>query len=452
MTSDPPPDRDAFLRKLEHQQEQVTPVDDETLHFLKESGIAASQVDPCSLRALNELISPSKKNQKQHENLAAPEVFAEASSKGETRITQLKSLPQKKEKVDTESNTTKEVRGFASTVPSFGKRPISNDPESSATQVGNAEELSDSKMILRQLEIQNTMIIDMQRRIDHLTEVVHHMAIKSDEELSRGDRKLPPSLVTPLPPPHSQQQHNFPPNNRIHIEERAQVGANPPPLGFVAVGFKWLSELPSRFRDSRTSKLLSLFWSLHQRYVRLNFGLLMKVFLIVTIFSAKMMTRKKAQEGAFWSPGAKLYLVLSLVVTGFLIQSGYLNFFYRFFVKENYVDRIYRGEDIDANEVNWQDPPRRNNENQDNNIRNLIPRDNLFAGNVPRPNGFNIFTDILVLLGSFLLSLLPMWKPQRPEEQPREMNPVNPPEDIDVHAADEDDDEDNNNNNNGGQI
>lgn len=449
MTSAPTPDRDAFLRKLENQQEQVTPstrVDDTTLRFLKEAGIDASQVDPCSLKALDELVSPLEKIE---EKLVATEVVAKESSKGETRITKLNS--QKKQKayieLDTEPNTTKEVRDYVTTTPLFGNQPSHNDLDSSAPQAGQVEELSNSKMILRQLEMQNAMIADMQRRMDHLTELVHHMSLNGDGGTTEGDRNLPPPLVAPLPLPHRQQPGNFAQNNRINTEDRAQEEVNPPPLGFIAKIIKWISEIPSRFRDSRTFKLWCLFWALHQRHVRINFGLLMKIFLIVTIFSAKMMNRKKAQEGAFWSPGAKLYLVLSLVVTGFLIQSGYLKFFYRFFVRENYVDRIYRGEDIIADEVDWQDPPRRN-ENQDNQIRNLIPRENLFAGNVPRPNGFNIFTDVLVLFGSFLLSLLPMWKPQRPEEQPREMNPVDPPEDIDVHAAHEDHNEDENDNNN----
>lgn len=437
MVSASTPDRDAFLRKLEKQQRQVMPsirLGDETLRFLKETGVEASQVDPSSLEALNELVSPSEKKASKLENFGAPDVTAVVSSKGEIR--------QKKDKVCMEPDINNTLQASAPKTSSFGEYSNYNESESNVARVGQSVELSDSQMILKHLEMQNAMISDMQRRIDHLTDLVHNLSVRGEKGSYEGVRKNSIPVETHLPAPQNHQQVDFPPNNHLHIQQREHIEANPPRE------LSWFSDIPSRFRESRTFKLWCLFWSLHQRHVRLNFGLIIKVFLVVTIFSAKMMTRKKAQEGDFWSAGAKFYLVLGLVMTGFLIQSGYLNFFYRFFVKENYVDRIYRGEDINADEVNWQDPPQRN-ENHNRNLRNLIPRDNLFAGNVPRPNGFNILADILVLFGSFLLSLLPMWKPQRPEEEPREMNPVNPPEDIDIHAADEDGDNDNDGN--GGQ-
>jgi hypothetical protein len=148
-----------------------------------------------------------------------------------------------------------------------------------------------------------------------------------------------------------------------------------------------------------------------------------------------------------------------------------MNLFYRFFIKEDLVRRIYAGETIDVDQINLMgnangnanNPAARAAADANNNLRNLIPRNNFVNGNIPGApaarNGVTILTDIVILLGSFVLSILPMWKPEaqqqrqpaqqqppaalapgdHPQQQP---NAVAPPPDMDTHAADDSDDDD----------
>ena len=171
-----------------------------------------------------------------------------------------------------------------------------------------------------------------------------------------------------------------------------------------------------------------------------------------SVFSAKFMSRAE-KEGEISTGTKKLSLVMGMVFIGFMIQSGYITFLYRFFVEHKLFQRIYGGEIIDIDGLTWNhQTPQRNNQN--GNLRNMIPRHQAVRGNVHAPrNGLNILVDILVLIGSFLLSILPIWKPEgQPQERqarmaeiqahPRGgMNAVAPPPDLDQHAADEDDDD-----------
>jgi len=422
MSSGNAPNRDAFLRRLENKQQKVeapsVDINEDTLLFLEKAGINVSIIDSSSLKALDQIVPPSKASNKDPiiKSISTPEIIKEIITPQKGVVVKRNRSAPVKETININSKTTSEFGHSASQVSvDTLKKPASR---SKTSTLDKRDELSDSEKILERLEMQNALILDMQRRIENLTGIVQHMATHNNG--------IPPPFIPNniLPPLAYQEGLTLQQHNRVHIERNQRmVAPNPPPQGFLAAIYGRITKIPSRIRESKTCKLWRLFWSLHRRHVRLDGGLLFKVFMVITLFSAKMMSRKKASEDAFWSAKAKSYLVVILVVTGFLIQSGYFKFFYRFFIKESYIERVYRGEDINANDVTWDEPPnRRNNENRNNNLRNMLPRNNLLAGEIPRPNGFNIFTDILILLCSFVLSLLPVWKPAGPQDQQDEAN------------------------------
>jgi len=430
MASGNEPNHDVFPKRYENKQRKAEEtalclnINKETLLFLKKAGIETFTIDPSSLKALDQIVSPPKSASTtgsitKKGSMSNPEITKDISStppqeKG-VMIKRDRSVLIKDVNIDSKTTTNSHLASSKVKTDTFKKTDVSRKINL-AVPGKQEDEISDYKKILELLKIQNALMLDMQHRIDHLTGIVQHMATHNN-----GIPPLPFVLnkISPIPVyqgDSTQQQHN-----KSHITDPNMVArGDPHPQGLIAAFYGWITKVPGRLRESKTFKLWRLFWLLHRRYVRLDGGLFFKVFMVVALFSAKMMTRKKTPEGAFWSATAKSYLVISLVITGFLIQSGYIKFIYRFFIKENYIDRIYRGEDIVPNDVNWDEPPRRRNNNENrNNIQNVLPRNNFFMGLVPRPraNGFNIFTDIAILIGSFVLSLFPIWKPEgRPRQ------------------------------------
>lgn len=427
------PDREAFLRKLEGGQEQMRTPTDDTLRFLKENGLDSTPIDPASLEALEKMVTPMKKKIEEEED-RKPAAVSQLEKERTIKFV----LPVQ------EVQTHRELKSATSDITATG---VQSTTETNRTTAGS-EEISVENSILHQLEVQTSMIMEMQRRIDHLTNMVHHMA------------GMPPGAQLPqaamLPPQNSMRQPSegvLPPAAApVTQQPRAAVPEQPPlppPRTLFGSICDWSSNLLARVRISRTAEVWRVFWALHRRHVRLDGGLVFKVLIAVAVFSAKLMSRRN-KTGDFWSSSVKFNLVLFLVFVGFLIQSGYINFFHRFLIRDKIVERIYGGEDIDVDQLNW-DVAAVPRNNRNNNLRNLIPRNHMLAGNIPAPrNGINVLTDIVVLFGSFLLSILPMWKPAGPREREaqmaqehaqRQMNVVAPPPDLDQHAADDDEDE-----------
>jgi hypothetical protein len=470
------PDREAFLRKLEgdnpvttpaprapqqqQQQQQQQQPNDDTLRFLEEAGLDSMSIDPASLAALQSLVTPTCGKQSEEDDQKKPAAVRDIVLDYQTTL---------KEAPVLEVRTDRQLRYATSgiTIPDMQTQPASAPGTADAIGSDNAFMSSSSeKLILQQLQLQTQMIMDMQRRIDHLTNVVHHNnMVRGGAPPPQMQFLGPPTMMPPMMPPMTaphQQQQFVPPQHAA----RAAPHAPQAPLArtFFASICDYVANIPVRVRETRTAEVFRVFFLLHQRHIRLDGGLVLKVFMAVAIFSAKMMSRRN-RRGDFWSPTIKFYLVVGLILIGFLVQSGYMSLFYGFFVKENLVRRIYAGETIDVDQVNLMgnnaNPAARAANANANNLRNLIPRNNFVGGNIPAParNGFNILTDIVILFGSFVLSILPMWKPeaqqQRQEQhqppaaaalagdpQQQRPNPVAPPPDMNIHAATDSDEED----------
>jgi hypothetical protein len=107
-------------------------------------------------------------------------------------------------------------------------------------------------------------------------------------------------------------------------------------------------------------------------------GLLFKVLVILAILTARWSSSKRKKQmsttksaaldhsrtlAEFWD-AYRLYIMIILVVVGFFIQSGYLEFLYNFFIKENYPVRIWCGEDVDMEALQQPDPQQQQNRAQ----------------------------------------------------------------------------------------
>ena len=442
-------DREVFLRKLEGRHElRTTSTSEDTLRFLNEAGIEVTLLDPASLEALEEMTTPKKKM-----------VLTEDDNKPAAVSD---SIHKKTVGFELPVSDAQPNRAFASSTSDITMTGLQSTTETNSSVAGSTEK-SREDLILQQLEFQTQLILDLQNRIDYLANMVHHMSAS-----------VPPGATMSSPPPHQhhhsmhqpvspfvqqpmhqQPRADFMPPVMIQLPRAAPIPDGPPPRPHQSLFgslCEWILEIPARIRTSRTMEVWRVFLALHRRHVRLDGALMFKVVMMVAIFSAKFMSRSRKKTSGFWTATLKLNLVVVMVFVGFLIQSGYVNFFYRFFIQDKLVERIYAGENIDVDRIRWNDPAGPRN-NRNNNLRNLVPRNHMLVGNIPAPrNGINILMDVVVLLGSFLLSILPMWKPEgQPQERQARMaqaqaqaqpNAVAPPPDLDQHEASDDDDDD----------
>lgn len=430
------PECDASPRKLEGQAMRTSP--EETHRFLAEAGLDATLIDPASMKALEAMFSTGKKMVKEE---------ADAENLKPAFADDYRPL------MEVQTNRT-----FHHSESEITMAALKSTTETNLSAAGSTEKSRDD-LILQQLKIQTAMMMDMQSRIEYLANKVHELAASVP-----GDRTVQPQyqhpnhheMYHPMHPPAQQFRQPLSPDGTIPGLRAVPLPNGPPPppvrpprnlFGTLCDSF---ANLATYIRNSRTVQVMRAFTTLHRRHVRVDGGFIFKVVLMVAIFSAKIMSRPPT-PGAFWTATIKFNLVMGMVFVGFLIQSGYISFLYRFFITHKLFDRIYGGEDVDIDGLVWNNPATRGNNANGNNLRNMIPRNLMLGGNIPAPrNGINVLLDIAILLGSFLLSILPMWTPEgQPQERQARMaqaqaqpNAVAPPPDLDQHAAEDDDDDD----------
>ena len=395
--------RESFLRRIE-ERDALKPSERAT-RFLLDAGLDSTPIDSASLGMLEEILNMEDSNS--------------------LKKSAYPSIPQK--------NIIKETN-------------IS--PMDSTPNIPKQEALSREDLIIQQLKQQTEMILELQRRIDYLTTMVHHgtsgsppwapMAHPSSENLSR-------------PPVDMHRGIQVPNQVARTAEVTAAMPRQPPRRSYWNILCDYLKDLSSSIRNSRAQEFCRVFTLLFRRHVRLEGALFLKVILMVSLMAAKILSRPQ-KENALLSNSLKFNLIMMAVLVGFMVRSGYYSFCYYFFVKDRIFQRIYQGETIDVNQINWDMNHLNNGNNNGNNLRNVFPRNRMFLGGaIPAPrNGITILIDLAILIGSCILSLLPMWRAdgQLQERQERmmrregELRPVAPPNDVDQYAADDDDGDD----------
>ena len=417
--------------------ERSESLDEETLRMLREYGLDLSTpVDPSSLKALQELYTPKRSHGK---TVEMPE---------DSKQPALPNLAVEEAK-EQESNDPHDTSILSPRVPSEVLKPITlgrvtsdltttlrsdamMEEETDASTAGSTQVAStQQKMILDQLQLQTALLLDLQRRVDELSQIVH-------QQYRFG--LPPPNFQQPgFPPPYFQQ-----PRNVFQAEQRPPGGhvrrdgpppeAPPPPEMFIlsrlTQAYEAFMSIPSLLRSSRMAEIWRVFWELHRRDMgnRIDVNLLLKILFMLLVITAKLTASNKRKKKG--SKNVQFGVALVLIFVGFFLQSGYYRFFHNFFIKERYPQRIWNGEQIN---VAAQQPPRPAEQRphraavppQRGILRGGIAQGNAQAGAVGR-----VVTDILYLLGSFLLSILLMWKAEarQQEVEPEEENQRQPNE------------------------
>ena len=346
--------------------------------------------------------------------------------------------------------------------------------------------------VLDQLRVQTQLLIDMQRQLNALTAKVDRLEANNTLASNAGNEKIKISSTTRY---FTRSSSHFMKdnNNDSHSTKASETQptaeennqAEPPPQVPQQRG------IFGYFRQ-----VLRLFWEQSRTYVRpLDGPLLFKLFFMLLVVISRVAKDNKRQKNA--NQVYKLKMMTTLLIVGFLYHIRYLQYLYQFFWKENVPMRVWKGEedivipppsaddanqnDADNHENNENIDDHANNENRNGNNQihqiqqpaNPIPQPfgvgvqhlDLGGGQEQRRNGFlwggivprdendenaqnnPVFTfvqDVVYLLGSFILSLLPFWNPEalpqplqpllRPRNQPQEQNMPAPPsnDDIDI--------------------
>lgn len=398
---------------------------------LKEAGLDASPMDPASMEALKEFMleMPNENDpfaavveNRNHKNRKAPPLLRVEQSALQRRISDL-------------------TQGADTFAYNNGLRDHDSNASTAGSTGGGASPME--QKILDQLHQQTELIWQLHRRIETLTTTVENLATTGGDNISSAARETranatqaPPRVrrreaLLPRVVPGVARPVNGNPDQQVF----PPLPENPPARGGVPVlnrVYNSLAAIANAVRNSRMAKIAKVYVALRQREAP-NFDLLLifKVLVMVTIFMTRMSSQRKNTESFIWM--YRTYLIGSFIVVGFLLKTGYLKFMHAFIVKDNYPGRIWNGEEIDIDNLPPAGIVRRPVA-----ARNAGPleflRRTLLAGRIPRMDParrgavvLNAIQDLFCLVGSFFLSIFPMWAPEAPQPAQRRGPPAAPP-------------------------
>lgn len=434
-------------------------VNDQLQMLLQEAGLDSVPIDPTSLEALKSLVA--------NDNISGSNIPSTVRATDENRPPLSFSEPPLSE---VKPNPA-ELKRFTSelTVPSAGSFMSTGTADGSSVAVAGFVKMEGAtpaeNKILQLLADQTRLLVAMQRRIDDLTVTV--------SQLTRGDanvRATASAAGVGIPSSRAVQPQapaSWVPVNDTPQKPPAMPPAFPPaqrqqPVAAAAPNNNnnaGRGGLLMAIRHSPLVRVARLFWVLRRRHVQeLDGGLIFKILFMMAILTARVSSSSKKHGDAEWHN--KFAILVLLVVTGFLMQTGYLQYVYLFFVKENYPERIFNGEDV---EDIIRNPNGQNNPNQNNNNNNParpggppVPRGqmppnhqppqgdvagggwrNTFLGGIiPEADQGGVagaLKDVALLFGSFLMSIFPMWAPEGPPQRappPGAQQQVPPPDGL----------------------
>jgi hypothetical protein len=398
--------------------------------FLKEAGLESSPMDPASMEALKEFLlempnvnDPSTVNVDRNENRKPPPLSRVEQATLQRRVSDL--------------------------TQAFGSSSSLQDHDTAASTAGSTAAAASpiEQKILDQLHQQTELIWQLHRRVETLTATVEQLS--GNNSTSGEAREAAPTANTPRvrrrevagqrneravrPVPRAPAQDAY--DEDIHPDRQAvpQQPENPPARGgrggmlerihipVLSHVYNSLAAIPDAVRNSRAAKILRVYVALRQREApNFDAGLILKVLVMVTIFMSRMSNHRKNPDSFLLM--YRTYLLGVFIIAGFLIKTGYLKFMHAFIVKANYPGRIWDGEEIDIDNL----PPL-----VVARPRGPVPARNagplaflqrtLLGGRIPRMDParrgalvLNVIQDFVCLVGSFFLSIFPMWAPEAP--------------------------------------
>jgi hypothetical protein len=405
---------------------------------LKKAGLDASPMDPASMEALKEFFSEMPKendpftavdDDRNHENRKPPPLSLVEQTALQLRVST----------VTHGTDTYTHNNDF-------------QDHDSAASGAGASPT---EQKILNQLQQQTKLIWQLHQRIETLTTTVEKLAANGGEGAGAGAGSVGNKAgetresATPVIPRVRRREVVAPrvvrpDNDNVDIHPNGQ--ADPLPLEYPQVRgvsvlsriYQSLAAIPDTVRNSRMAKIAHVYMALRQREApNFDLGLIFKVLIMVTVFMARMSSSRKNTESFMWM--YRTYLLGSFIILGFLLKTGYLKFMHAFIVKENYPGRIWNGEEIDIDNL----PPlaiaaprpvvAAAAPNENGGPLAFLQR-TLLAGHIPRMDParrgavvLNAIQDLICLVGSFFLSIFPMWAPEAQQQVERQGPPAPPP-------------------------
>jgi hypothetical protein len=219
------------------------------------------------------------------------------------------------------------------------------------------------------------------------------------------------------PPDHADIELHPPDNHRHPPRQRLYIPLLTPLLNVV-------TNIPTDVANSRLAHMLRVYAAVRrQQAPAFDVFLIFKVLVMACILMARVSRRQRDTDSLLVV--YRTYLLGILIVGGFLVKTGYLEFLHNFLVRDNYLARIWHGEIVDINNL----PPARVPGPRDAAAAggaaaagplNFLRR-TLLGGRVPRNDPARrhgigkAVQDIVCLLGSFFLSIFPMWIPEAPQ-------------------------------------
>lgn len=415
--------------------------------MMEEFGFDSSMpIDPSSLKALQELLLTPKRTHGKPiakvEDSKLPAVMNLVTGETNDETKEQASLTNNNSNTSTSPHVPSEVLrpialGRATSDLTMGLRSeamVEEDTDASTAGSTQGVPTSMDKRILDQLQVQTALLLDLQRRVDELSQIV----ISQQGQLQQQHQgNIPPAQHSfnqargNVMPPVAQQQPQQAPLQQQQPRNAAPMPPPPaapqePPQMFL---FALLTCIPTYIRSTRVAEICRVYYALHRRDMggRFDMNLIIKILFMGAILYAKFSASHRRKKNI--KTTLQTYVAVLLIVGGFLLQSGYARFLQNFIFKERYVQRIWNGEQID---VAAQPPPRaaaerrgqRAQAEQEGEEEANAAGPGLLRGGIaeaPAQGGIigKVLMDVVYLFGSFILSILPMWKAEAQQNQQR---------------------------------
>ncbi len=289
---------------------------------------------------------------------------------------------------------------------------------------------STEERLLHMMQQQTQMILDLHKRMDYLTELALQKNNQQQQQQPASREEL------------SRQIDELFHKVQLYEQNAGTTSTTTTTTSHTNAGRSFVPHL---------YQVVQIFLALRRRLApNFDAGLIIKVVFILSILFTRLGRRQQSIDEDEWIwHFYRLHLLVVFVVGGFLYQTGMLKVIYIFYVQEKYFHRIlWKGETLgdmeqEVNEAlarytqrmrpqgpNQRPPPRPRNEqngtdNEEAEDQRHMPdqqppgwRDTFIGGVIePAPHneqdrGMRFVRDVGFFIGSFFLSIFPMWRPE----------------------------------------
>ena len=300
--------------------------------------------------------------------------------------------------------------------------PRNSDMGEGERRATAAPTMSREDRLLEQMSLQTSLILDLQRRINALSDRVKYLESNGpNTEISRSSASKDAPNGKPSENGTSTQTNTGTPE--AAVQDRAANARDGGRLNDPA-------PVPGH-RQSRFIRLLRVYTDLRRRDVpNFQWGIVFKAAIIMGILFSRL---GSDEDGV----PLRFYALATFLIGILLLQTGYAQFLYQFLVENNYVYRVLiLNEDVAVAPAAPPVPQRADDDNgwfdwRETFLGGRIHRDDPDQQQAPAIVRF--FKEVFLLTFSFVLSIFPMWHPE--PDPPFPHNDANDGEEDDDRAA-----------------